>query len=65
MHKLCRFAKIVLQIIANQAGCERVFLDLKVKQTQRRNQLGLVKLERMTKVCVPACSQDLQKLTTL
>jgi hypothetical protein len=34
----------------NQAGCERVFSDLKVKQTQRRNRLKLEKLGKMTKV---------------
>ena len=51
MHELAEFAILILKIIVNQAGCERVFSDLKVKQTQRRNRLKLAKLEKMTKVC--------------
>ena len=48
--ELAKFAVILLKIVVNQAGCERVFSDLKIKQTQRRNRLGLDKLEKMTKV---------------
>jgi hypothetical protein len=48
--ELAKFAILLLNIIANQAGCERTFSDLKVKQTDRRNRLGLKKLEKMTKV---------------
>jgi hypothetical protein len=40
---------MLLKIIVNQAGCERVFSDLKVKQTQHRNRLKIEKLEKMTK----------------
>jgi hypothetical protein len=49
-YELAQFAKMILTIMVNQAGCERVFLDLKIKQTQHHNQLGLAKLEKMTKV---------------
>lgn len=48
--ELARFAKMILKFVVNQAGCERLFSDLRVKQTQRRNRLGLPKLEKMTKV---------------
>ncbi|KAJ7077492.1 ribonuclease H-like domain-containing protein [Mycena epipterygia] len=48
--ELADFAIMILKIIVNQAGCERVFSDLKVKQTQRRNRLKLEKLDKMTKV---------------
>ncbi|KAF8954336.1 hypothetical protein BDZ97DRAFT_1865985 [Flammula alnicola] len=34
----------------NQAGLERSFSDLKIKQTRLRNRLGLPKLEKMAKV---------------
>jgi hypothetical protein len=56
--ELAYFAKLLLTVVVNQAGCERVFSDLKVKQTQRRNQLGLNKLSKMTKVilnCSGSC----------
>jgi hypothetical protein len=49
-YELAQFAKMILTVVVNQAGCERVFSDLKIKQTQRRNRLGLAKLEKMTKV---------------
>lgn len=48
--ELARFAITLLKVVANQAGVERVFSDLKVKQTQRRARLGLAKLNMMTKV---------------
>jgi hypothetical protein len=48
--ELADFALTILKIVVNQAGCERVFSDLKVKQTQRRNRLKLEKLDKMTKV---------------
>ena len=34
MHALPDFADHILKIVVNQAGCERVFSNLKVKQTQ-------------------------------
>jgi hypothetical protein len=30
--KLPNFAQLILTIVANQAGCERTFTDLKIKQ---------------------------------
>ncbi|KZP22392.1 hypothetical protein FIBSPDRAFT_690520, partial [Athelia psychrophila] len=48
--ELARFAKMILKFVVNQAGCERLFSDLQVKKTQRRNRLGLPKLEKMTKI---------------
>ncbi|KAJ7300362.1 hypothetical protein DFH08DRAFT_828525 [Mycena albidolilacea] len=48
--ELTDFAITLLKIVVNQAGCERVFSDLKVKQTQRRNRLKLEKLGKMTKI---------------
>ncbi|KZP23372.1 hypothetical protein FIBSPDRAFT_737740 [Athelia psychrophila] len=44
------FVLILLKVVANQAGVERIFSDLKVKQTHRRARLGLPKLSKMTKI---------------
>lgn len=44
------FAILLLGVVVNQAGVERVFSDLKIKQTARRNRLALTKLDKMTKV---------------
>lgn len=49
-HDLAIFAIQILSIVPNQAGCERVFSDLKIKQTSRRNRLTLQRLEKMTRV---------------
>jgi hypothetical protein len=51
--ELADFALTILKILVNQAGCERIFSDLKVKQTQRRNQLKLEKLDKMTRLSHP------------
>ena len=48
--ELSKFAKIIFSIVVNQAGCERTFSNLKVKQTDRCSRLGLEKLDKMTKV---------------
>lgn len=48
--ELAGFAITLLKVVANQAGVERTFSDLKVKQTQRRARLGLAKLSKMNKV---------------
>ncbi|KAJ6533403.1 hypothetical protein DFH09DRAFT_1325710 [Mycena vulgaris] len=48
--ELADFAITLLKIVVNQAGCEHIFSDLKVKQTQRRNRLKLDKLVKMTKI---------------
>ena len=61
--ELAHFAKLLLTIIINQAGCEQVFSDLKVKQTQCCNRLGLRKLAKMTKVSMDFISCILIKLT--
>jgi hypothetical protein len=48
--ELCEFAKMLLKIVVNQAGCERLFSDVGNTQGDRRTRLGLHKLEKMTKV---------------
>lgn len=48
--ELAKFAVILLKIVVNQAGCECVFSDMKIKQTQCHNHLCLEKLEKMKKV---------------
>lgn len=50
--ELCEFAKTLLRIVPNQAGCERLFSDIGNTQGTRRTRTGLEKLEKMTKVCV-------------
>jgi hypothetical protein len=35
--ELAKFAITLLKIVVNQAGCERAFSDLKIKQTQHRS----------------------------
>jgi hypothetical protein len=37
INKLAGFAILLLLIVVNQAGCEQVFSNLKVKQTDRQN----------------------------
>ncbi|KAJ6579862.1 hypothetical protein B0H10DRAFT_2235560 [Mycena sp. CBHHK59/15] len=48
--ELARFAIIILNIVANQAGCERTFLRTKVEQADHHNRLGLEKTDKRTKV---------------
>ncbi|KAJ7589139.1 hypothetical protein C8J56DRAFT_1075543 [Mycena floridula] len=48
--ELAWFATLLLKIVVNQAGCERVFSHLKIQQTDHRSGIKLVKLEKMTKV---------------
>lgn len=48
--ELADFALMLFKIVVNQAGCERVFSDLKIKQTHHRVRLGLPKLAKMTKI---------------
>jgi hypothetical protein len=50
--ELTSFAKLLFKVVVNQVGCEWVFSDLKVKQTQCCNHLGLNKLAKMTEVNV-------------
>ncbi|KAJ6629669.1 ribonuclease H-like domain-containing protein [Mycena sp. CBHHK59/15] len=48
--ELPRFALTILRVVVNQAGCERVFSDVKNTESPRRSRLGLEKLEKMTKI---------------
>ena len=48
--ELSKFAKMIFNIVVNQAGCKQPFSDLKVKQMDRRSRLGLEKLDKMMKV---------------
>ena len=48
--ELANFAQLLLRIVVNQAGCERLFSDLKNKQSDKRTRLGLEKLEKKAKV---------------
>jgi hypothetical protein len=48
--ELAKFAILLLEIVVNQAGNERVFSDLKIKKTRLRNRLGIPKLDKMSKV---------------
>ncbi|KAJ6628093.1 hypothetical protein B0H10DRAFT_2277250 [Mycena sp. CBHHK59/15] len=59
--ELVDFAITLLKIVVNQAGVERVFSDVKVKQTQRRNRLKLLKLDKMTKVGADIKSDHLER----
>jgi len=49
--ELSSFAKILLTIVANQVGCERLFSDVGNTQGTRQTRLGREKLEKITKVC--------------
>jgi hypothetical protein len=42
------FAITILKIMVNQAACERLFSCL--KKTDKRNRIGLKKVEKMSKV---------------
>ena len=48
--ELSSFAKMLLTIVVNQAGCKRSFSDIGNMQGTRWTQLGLEKLKKMTKV---------------
>ena len=50
--ELSEFAITLLEIVVNQAGCERLFSDLKVKQAACHNQLNIPKFEKMPKVSI-------------
>ncbi|KAJ6616927.1 hypothetical protein B0H10DRAFT_1948784 [Mycena sp. CBHHK59/15] len=47
--ELPRFALTILQVVVNQAGCERAFSDVKNTESPRCSRLGLEKFEKMTK----------------
>ncbi|KAJ6629071.1 ribonuclease H-like domain-containing protein [Mycena sp. CBHHK59/15] len=48
--ELARFAVEILTIVANQAGCERTFSRTKIEQSDRRNRLGLAKIDKRAKI---------------
>ncbi|KAJ6509609.1 hypothetical protein DFH09DRAFT_1100883 [Mycena vulgaris] len=48
--ELAKFAIIILNIVANQAGCECMFSRTKVEQSDHRNRLGLEKMDKRTKI---------------
>ncbi|KAJ7206663.1 ribonuclease H-like domain-containing protein [Mycena pura] len=47
---LADFAILLLGIVINQGGVERVFSDMKIKRTRLRNRLTFKKTEKMSKV---------------
>ncbi|KAJ7572767.1 ribonuclease H-like domain-containing protein [Mycena floridula] len=50
LRELATFAIRLLKVVVNQAGCEHLFSDVKIKQTDHRVRITLDKLGRMTKV---------------
>ncbi|KAJ7122587.1 ribonuclease H-like domain-containing protein [Mycena crocata] len=48
--ELATFALTILLVVVNQAGCERVFSDVKNTESPRRSRTGVAKLEKITKV---------------
>ncbi|KAJ6460569.1 ribonuclease H-like domain-containing protein, partial [Mycena sanguinolenta] len=47
--ELALFAILILKVVVNQAGCERVFSDVGNTQSPRRSRLKIEKLEKLTK----------------
>ncbi|KAJ7653902.1 ribonuclease H-like domain-containing protein [Mycena polygramma] len=50
LSELAKFAIIILNIVANQAGCERTFSRTKIEQSGHRHNLGLEKMDKRTKL---------------
>ncbi|KAK6981688.1 hypothetical protein R3P38DRAFT_3233777 [Favolaschia claudopus] len=50
IRELADFAILILGIVVNSGGTERVFSDLKIKRTRLRNRLSFKKTEKMSKV---------------
>ncbi|KAK6983944.1 ribonuclease H-like domain-containing protein [Favolaschia claudopus] len=50
VRELADFAILILGIVVNSGGTERVFSDLKIKRTRLRNRLTFAKTEKMSKV---------------
>ena len=48
--ELANFTIRLLKVVVHQAGVDRLFSDLKIKQTQWRCHLKLEKLDKMAKV---------------
>jgi hypothetical protein len=51
--ELDELAITLLEIVCNTAGTERLFSNLKIRQTDRRARMTIVKLEKKAKVHVP------------
>ncbi|KAJ6569912.1 hypothetical protein B0H10DRAFT_1964927 [Mycena sp. CBHHK59/15] len=56
--ELARFAVEILTIVANQAGCEHTFSRTKIEQSDRRNRLGLAKIDKRAKVGDRPCQSE-------
>ncbi|KAJ3791970.1 ribonuclease H-like domain-containing protein [Lentinula aff. detonsa] len=50
IQELVELALLILKIVVNQAGCERLFSLLKIIQTARRNRMKNTKLKKVAKV---------------
>ena len=48
--ELSKFVKVIFIIVVNQAGCNKTFSDLRVKQMDHCSWLSLEKLDKMSKV---------------
>ncbi|KAJ6628155.1 ribonuclease H-like domain-containing protein [Mycena sp. CBHHK59/15] len=59
--ELAQFAIIILQIVANQAGCERTFSRTKIEQSDHRVRLGLDKIEKRTKIRAEIRAEHIEK----
>ncbi|KAJ6626261.1 hypothetical protein B0H10DRAFT_2185875 [Mycena sp. CBHHK59/15] len=59
--ELADFEITILQIVANQAGCERTFSRTKVEESDHRNRLSLEKIERRTKVRTQIRSEHIKQ----
>ncbi|KAJ7107570.1 hypothetical protein C8R44DRAFT_744744 [Mycena epipterygia] len=59
--ELEKFALIILQIVANQAGCKQTFSKTKIEKSDHRNGHGLGKLEKRTKIASQIWSEHQQQ----
>ncbi|KAJ6607227.1 ribonuclease H-like domain-containing protein [Mycena sp. CBHHK59/15] len=59
--ELACFAIIILQVVANQAGCERTFSRTKIEQSDHRVHLGLPKIEKRTKIRAEIRSEHIKQ----
>ncbi|KAJ6614472.1 hypothetical protein B0H10DRAFT_2221208 [Mycena sp. CBHHK59/15] len=59
--ELAQFTIIILQIVANQAGCERTFSRTKIEQSDHRVCLGLDKIEKRTKIRAEIRAEHIEK----
>ncbi|KAJ6619379.1 ribonuclease H-like domain-containing protein [Mycena sp. CBHHK59/15] len=59
--ELACFAIIILQVVVNQAGCERTFSWTKIEQSDHRVRLGLPKIEKRTKIRAEIRSEHIKQ----